>query len=330
MGMSLEHLARWNRIEVGLGVSLWLLIVLARAFGWLELSGLDLILLFALGVIAPLALPLALSGMWQGKLSPLLLELQRLALLICPGAALFGGASLLLKTGPLACAAACAWLLYTMLLAVSGLSRLRTIRSIALPDACLALALIYLPIGGAWLAASRLGLRPLGFSPTTVELTAVHFHYITLAALVLAGLIGKVMQDLAPGCPRQLYRLAAVSMLASPLLVATGITLTQVTGSHIVESCAALLLALSLIGISLLSLRYLVTTTTPLVARGLLVVSSVAVFFTMLLAIAYAVGAATGAWTITIPQMIAVHGWTNALAFGFCGLLGWRLRIARP
>jgi hypothetical protein len=46
----------------------------------------------------------------------------------------------------------------------------------------------------------------------------------------------------------------------------------------------------------------------------------------MLFAGAYALGVATGAWTISIPQMIAIHGLENALVFGFCGLLGWRIR----
>jgi hypothetical protein len=49
----------------------------------------------------------------------------------------------------------------------------------------------------------------------------------------------------------------------------------------------------------------------------------------MLVAGAYALGTATGAWTITVSQMIVVHGWINALAFGLCGLLGWRLKMRR-
>jgi hypothetical protein len=56
-----------------------------------------------------------------------------------------------------------------------------------------------------------------------------------------------------------------------------------------------------------------------------LATSSVAVLFTMVFALAYALGAATGAWTITIAQMILVHGWVNTVAFGLCGLLGYRL-----
>jgi hypothetical protein len=96
---------------------------------------------------------------------------------------------------------------------------------------------------------------------------------------------------------------------------------------RILETLAAALMALGLILIALLSLHIVVPATAPPLARVLLLISSGSVLATMLIAVAYAVGAATGAWTITISQMIAVHGWVNALAFGLCGLLGWRLRV---
>jgi hypothetical protein len=51
-------LARWNRISIGLGGIVWLLIVLARLFGWIVLDDLELILLLALYAITPLAVPL--------------------------------------------------------------------------------------------------------------------------------------------------------------------------------------------------------------------------------------------------------------------------------
>jgi hypothetical protein len=53
--------------------------------------------------------------------------------------------------------------------------------------------MLYLPIGGAWLVASRLGIQPLGFGDTIVLLTAVHFHFAGFAAPVLAGLAGRTV-----------------------------------------------------------------------------------------------------------------------------------------
>jgi hypothetical protein len=313
---------RWNRIHVGVGVMLWLLLDLGAVRGIIALDTLTLLVVFALSVMTPLALPLIVRSTHQ----PLSRDMLRLALLLCPFAALVGGVSFVLSTGLLAGAAAGVWLLFTLFLAFAGVLRLRGREWPTLADVCLSLALIYLPIGGAWMVAARLGIRPLGFSPTIVLLTAIHFHYIPLAALVMTGLLGQVIQESPRARPRRLYLLAAVSMLISPAFVATGHIVTQLTGRRVVESCAALVQAISLILIALLTLRFLASAATPRLAQGLLAVSSVAVLATMLLATAYAVGAATGAWVITTPQMIAVHGVANALAFGFCGLLGWRLR----
>src|SRR5260370_1049307 len=133
------------------------------------------------------------------------------------------------------------------LVALAGAFGLSHTRGISLADACLALALVYLPSGAAWFVLARLGSQPLGFSRTTVLLTAVHFHFITLAALILTGLTGRAVGARHVGWPRTAYRVAAVFMRLDPLLVAPGIALTQVTGVRFPESTAAVLLALSLL-----------------------------------------------------------------------------------
>ncbi len=302
-----------------------MLVALGRLPGWLTLSDLDLLLLLALCVITPLALPLVIAVDTQGSLR----IVPRLVILLQPFAALISGLSFLLGTGPLAATLASVWLGFTALVALMGLTQVFQRNSMTLAGVCLAVALVYLPIGSVWLVLASLGMRPLGFSPIIVLLTAVHFHFITLAALIMTGLIGYVIKVHQNSSGWWVWRIAAVSMLANPLLVAAGITLTQVTGIHWLESAAAVLLAVSMMVIAFLGLRFVVPTTPRPLARGVLAMSSAAVLITMLFAVGYAVGTATGAWTITISQMIAVHGWLNALGFGFCGLLGWRLRMSR-
>jgi hypothetical protein len=319
MSIGAVNLMGWNRIQVSAGGIFWLSLTVAEVCGITHLGALPLILLLALYVITPLTLPLIIRQPSSTML--------RLALLLHPVAAAIGGVSFFLTPGPLAGTFAYTWLLFTLFLALVGAQQLRRPKRPSLADFCLSVALIYLPIGGAWLVLARLGLRPLGFSPTTVLLTTAHFHYITLAALVMTGLVGQVLGESPNVRLQQLYRLAALCILICPLLVALGITVTQLTGIYILESCAALLLAINLILLALLTLRFLVPTATPVFARGLLAVSSLAVFFTMLFATAYVLGVLTSAWVITVTEMIAVHGWTNALAFGLCGLLGWRLRF---
>jgi hypothetical protein len=319
MSLTDSALWRWNRFSIYLGAVAWALVTLMSLLGWVEQSALDLIVLLALLVIAPLAIPLALEA----------LPWWRLTVVVQPVATLIGGLSFLLHTGPLAAVAATVWLLFTGFIAVQAVLRLRHVRRASLIRIYPAVALIYLPIGGIWLVFARLGLQPLGFSPDIVLLTAVHFHYITLAALVMTGLIGQAGSVIEPAFPWKLYSIAAIGLVVDPPMVAAGYTLAQFTSSQYLESAASTLLAFSLILITLLSLRSIIPSTISPVARVSLLVSNTAVFFTMLAVGAYAVGNATGDWTITISQMIVIHGWINALVFSLSGLLGWRLRIGQ-
>ena len=332
-------LARWNIAATTAGGAAWAAVMSLRFSGVLALGDLDAILLLAILVITPLALPLAAPHAVPGqRLAALESVIYRLALIAQPLAALAGSVAILATTGsPLATLTAGLWLLYTALLGLLGLvtlARMALARRITLAEVCLALALVYLPIGGGWFALARMGLRPLGFSQTIVQLTAVHFHFITLAALVITGCTGRALRNVQSSATRVIIHAATVGMLTGPLLVAAGITLTQISSLdapksiaalHAPESGAAVLLALSVMAVSLLSLRYVVPATAAPLAGVPLAISDISVLLTMALAVAYALGAVTHAWTITIPQMIAVHGWLNALAFGLCGLLGWRL-----
>jgi len=323
-----RDLTRWNHVSLGLGGWAWGMIVLASLLGWLALDDLEIVLLLALFVITPLVVPLVLrqkEGWFVSRLSPLVLLLQ-------PFAAIVGSCSFFVETGPLAAMFAAGWLVFTGLLALIGLVQLYQMfcqRSTSLPDLCLAVALLYLPVGGAWMLLARWGLQPLGFGVHTDLLTATHFHFIALAALVITGLTGKAMQHIeAKHCRISwiVYRVAALGVLIDPLLVAAGLTTAQITGLHFLDTAPADLLALSLILLALSGLRFVVPRTTSRFAQVLLVLSYTTVFFTMLFAGAYALGVATETWTITIPQMVAIHGLENALVFGFCGLLGWRIR----
>lgn len=322
-----REVAEWNRASVTYGGALWALIALGWAFHLVELDALDVLLLLALFVITPLALSLVIFPVHTRPLR----NLERLVVMAQPLTALAGGISLFLPVGLLAGAAASLWLIFTGLVGLTGAARLVHARGSRHPlaNACLSAALLYLPVGGVWLALARLGVRPLGFSSTLVVLTAVHFHFVNLAALILTGLTGRPIETRRSGWPRLAFRGAAVGMLVDPLLLAAGHTLTQVSGVRFLEAAAATLLALSLLVIATLSLRFIVPAAQAPLARGLLAVSDASVFLTMTLACAYALGNATGLWSISIAQMIAAHGWVNAVGFGCCGLLGWRLQLDR-
>lgn len=330
MSLHRDRLARWNSISAGLGGGVWVVIVFVRVCGWTQLNALEIVLLLALFVLTPLALPFVFfrdAGLLGTPWMALIMLLQ-------PLAASLGGVAFVLPTGPLAALFAAAWGGFTGLLALSGLvqiCQMRRSHRLSLAEFCLAGALLYLPAGGAWMVLARWGLQPLGFGVHTDLLTAVHFHVIPLAALVITGLTGQTLHESLP-TRRGIcwtYRIAALGVLIDPLLVAAGLTGAQITGLPNLDTAPADLLALSLILLALLGLRCIVPATISQFARVLVALSYLTVFFTLLVAGAYTIGAATGAWTITIDQMIAFHGLENALLFGCGGLLGWRLRARR-
>jgi hypothetical protein len=331
MSLHRNDLVRWNGVSLDLGGGVWGGIVFARLLGWTHLDDLEIVLLLALFVITPLALPFVFSrnkGLLFSKWAALVVFLQ-------PLAAFLGGAAFFLPTGPLAAAFAAVWGGFTGLLALLGLVQLCQMRRshrLSLAELCLAGALLYLPAGGAWMVLARWGIQPLGFGVHIDLLTAVHFHVIPLSALVITGLTGQALHN-SPATRRRIcwtvYRVAAFGILIDPLLVAAGLTGALITGLPYLSTAPADLLALSLILLALLGLRFIVPMTVSRFAQALLVLSYLTVFFTMLVAGAYALGAATGAWTITIAQMIVIHGLENALLFGCGGLLGWRLRTGQ-
>jgi len=141
-------------------------------------------------------------------------RLSSLILFLQPFAAFIGGVSFVLDIGPLAAAFAVVWLLFTGLLTLLGLVRLLQVRR-SLPDICLAVALLYLPIGSTWMVLARLGLQPLGFGVHTVLLTAVHFHFIALAALIITGLTGQVIQSNQRKSIWITYQIAALGVLVN-------------------------------------------------------------------------------------------------------------------
>src|SRR5262249_36641068 len=147
MVVHMAQRTQWNRIQnrihIGVGGMLWLLLVLGAIREIIALDTLALLLVFALCVITPLALPLIL----RSSQPPLARETLRFALLLSPVAALMGSVSFLLSVGLLAGAAAGVWLLFTLLLAFVGVLRLRSHAPPTLAAVCPSLALLYLPVG---------------------------------------------------------------------------------------------------------------------------------------------------------------------------------------
>jgi hypothetical protein len=274
--------------------------------------------LFLLGplVIVPLGLALLAPGphdrfrrlWWVG------------ALLQFP-AALLLLAAFVLHPGPPAALLSLPWLAVTLLTALFGAARLLLRGPRPLEELALDAGLIYLAVGGGWLVLARAGIRPLGFDPLIVLLTAVHFHYAGFVLPLLTGMAGRAW-------PTFLSRTAAVGVIAGVPLVAVGINLSQLNARDF-EPWAATLLAGAGLLVASLHLA-LAASRRPLGQRLLLAVAGLALPVGMVLATVYAWGRYSGLPWIDIPQMLPYHGAVNALGFALSGLVGWNLAVPPP
>lgn len=183
-------------------------------------------------------------------------------------------------------------------------------------EIAVATALVSPSIAGTALVAERAGYRLFGFDLDILALTVPHFHFAGFAAALVAGLVCRsVRNPSATG----LSRWAAYSVPAGTLLVLLG---------YFVDDWAELLGAVVLTGgmwaVALLTWREVRPAGRDRTTRILLATSAVVLVATMLLALWWAAGEATGIAHPTLTWMAATHGLGNALGFTLCSVLAWR------
>lgn len=291
-------------ISAGTGLILWLIALLVLSF-----SPIQQLFLLAPLVLVPLGLPLLTPIDRQGRSQSYFRFLSTFQ----PLAAWLLFASFTQPPGPLAAGLASAWALMTFLCGLGGLLRLLPHGLSDIGELCLDAALLFLPVGGIWLLASRLGVGLMGFQEPIVLLTAVHFHFAGFAACLLTGLSGRL--DL----PRSVYRPVVIGVMAGIPLLALGISFAP-----LLEVFSAFVFASSLATLAVLWLMQL-----PRLRRGrvLLAVSGLSVLVSMAYALTFSIAEFLGLIWVTIPQMAQGHGALNALGFALLGLLAfWRLR----
>ncbi|MFE9932741.1 YndJ family protein [Streptomyces sp. NPDC005533] len=179
-----------------------------------------------------------------------------------------------------------------------------------------ATALVSPSIAGTALVAERAGYRLFGFDLDILALTVPHFHFAGFAAALVAGLVCRAVRDRpATG----LSRWAAYSVPAGTLLVLLG---------YFVDDWAELVGAVVLTGgmwaVALLTWRDIRPAAQDRCTRALLATSAAVLVATMLLALWWAAGEATGIVHPTLTWMAATHGLGNALGFALCSVLAWR------
>jgi hypothetical protein len=313
----------WGRSCATAGAAVWAgMAVLARA-GIVRMGAIELLFLFAPLVIVPLGMELGrmLGGTgrveeFARRLQPLGAGLAVVAMWLAPGR----GAGL----------AAAGWMVVCLLMAGGGFVDLaRTLWTDAGGGAratyaraasgratriVMGIARLDLAVGGAWLVASRLGMRPMGIQEPIGLLTAVHFHFAGFATAMIAA----ATLQFAERRGEQRWLKPVVLMVAGlPVVVAAGFVI-----SPVVKMGAAILFSASVAGLAV-AVRACGRQAEDPTARILLQVAAGAIFAGIVLSGAYAVADYLGSDALTIPQMARTHGVLNAVGFCLTGMLGW-------
>ena len=226
-----------------------------------------------------------------------------------------GAVSLWLPRSPLAVALAGCYALATLALALHAPARLAVTRSLAPAEIAVLTALATPSVAGLALVAERAGHELFGFDLDILALTVPHFHFAGFAAALVAGLVCRTTEGRAT-------RFAALSVPLGTLLVLLGYFVDDWA-----ELAGALVLTAGMWAVALAVWREPRTTAPDRVTRALLGTSAAVLVATMLLALSWALGEATGIPHPSLTWMAATHGLGNALGFALCSLLAWhRLR----
>lgn len=230
-----------------------------------------------------------------------------------------GAVALWLPRSPAAAALACCYALGTVLLALHAPRRAARGRDLDPAGIALLTALVTPAVAAVALVAERSGHELFGFDLGILALTVPHFHFAGFAAALIAGLVCRVSDGPAG-------RFAALSVPLGTLLVLVG----YFVGDR-AELAGALVLTAGMWTVGLLTWRLGRADGRDRTTRLLLLASAAVLVATMLLALSWALGEATGLPHPTLTWMAATHGLGNALGFALCSLLAWRrIRTEEP
>jgi hypothetical protein len=299
------------QLAATVGAGVWAGIAVAARMGVARIGAIELMFLFGPLVVVPLGMELGRIIGGSGRLEKWGRRLQ-------PVGAVFAVAALWLPPGKRAGGLALEWMLVCLLMAGDGVLDLMSAAWSGVDKsvrATLAVGKLDLGVGGAWLVASRLGMRPLGIQEPIGMLTAVHFHFAGFATATIAAATLQAA-ELGGGEQKWLRRLCYL-VAGMPLVVAAGFVI-----SPVLKMMAAIVFSVSVAGLAIF-LRANGLRAKDRLARILLQVAAGAIFAGMVLSGAYAVADFTRSEALTIPQMARTHGILNAVGFCLTGLLGW-------
>ncbi|MER3117554.1 YndJ family protein [Bacillus subtilis] len=225
-----------------------------------------------------------------------------------PVAAFFAVLALVTEVGGFALI----WWMYTVFIALYAILRLWETKIHRIEETSVLFGLIYLAGGGFWFFAYAAHLQIMQFGPLIILLTAVHFHYSAFLIPIFNGLLGRTIRK-----HRMLYSWITWVILLSPLLIALGITYSKTLD----------VIAVSIYMAAIYLHAFLVFTAAFRTKTGtfLIRLSSAVLMITIAFSMIYSFGVFRQEVTLTINQMIWIHGFVNAFGVILPALIGWRI-----
>ena len=203
------------------------------------------------------------------------------------------------------------YLLFTVCIALYGMSRFLRRGFTNIEEFSIDLGMIYIALGGGWYFAYIADIDT-GFTPLLTWLTGIHFHYSAFLLPIFIGLLGRLYK------PR-FYSLFSILLLAAPMVVAVGIMF-----SRWIELLSVLLYIVGLAGMITIAWR----THFPNWSQKWLVVTSfTSLGVTIIFSVLYVLGNGFGLTSVTIDFMLRFHGILNCIVFALFGVLGWSLSV---
>jgi len=312
--------ARWATA----GAAMWVGIAILARIGIMRVGVIELMFLFAPLVIVPLGMEL---GRVSGGRPEASRRLADVAQVLQPLGAALTVVAMWLPPGKVAALTSLGWLAVCGLMASAGLIELVDIllpgkrRTLGAAGAGMrmvgiaaAIAKLDLAVGGAWLLASRLGMRPLGIQEPIGLLTAVHFHYAGFATAMIASTTLRYAESRRR--QRWLPKII-MGVVLLPLVVAAGFVVSPLLkmAAGVAFSASVAVLA----GFMWNCARQ----ATEQAARRFLRGAASCVFVAMGLSAAYAIADFVYSDVLPIPRMASTHGVLNGVGFCLWGLLGW-------
>lgn len=209
------------------------------------------------------------------------------------------------------------WFVYTGIVALFGISRLLERGLKPLEETAIDSAFMYLFLGGLWFFASVAKLSIMHFSSDIVLLTAAHFHYSAFLLPLSAGLIGRKREKRS-----KVYDAIMFVIVISPMTVAIGITY-----SRVFEFFAVFLYLCAIYSYGIYVWR---TKFNAISAKVLLIISSSTLMVTIMFSLIYSYGNLKHVMTITIAQMVWIHGVANGIGVALPAFVGWMIEKSAP